>query len=1174
MPPEPNLAESHGEEIELPILALNCLLEDTAEQYGDKIALVCKHQPPDYLGQTSQNTTDGQACLRWTHSQLRSTSHRFASKLHASGVRKGMRIAAFLRNGAQYAIGLYAAALLGCAFAPINAVFVDKADELNHMLGLAEPSVLMVWDARMARSVSENLSPELAEKLLVKIVCNERDGLPKGWSHMHAMLAAPSQSGTPTSVMADSAGDDLALIIFTSGTTSRPKGVRQLNRTIVAGIRSSAQVLALDSSRSFCNSLPPFHVFAIVYLLNFWSRGGSVCFPAEGFDPGAVVQAIQEERLTNLAGVPAMMNAIISHPSTTKDTMQSLIHVSVSAAVILPETMRRIGESLGVKKVSASFGMSEAIPITGTPFRELPREFNEQIVTSGRSSPGACVRICAPETRTVVARGQTGELHVSGPMVADGYLGGVKGGFYFADGRSWIATGDQARMEQGGDVFILGRYKDLIIRAGENIAPASIEAVLDTLPSVSTSQVIGIPDEIAGEVPFAILKSSHGAPVDMDGVRNVVLDKLGATFVPAETVSIQDLGISDFPKTESGKVKKNELAQKVADFLHDREDAETTGDGDGDDEDRLRQIWARLLGVSKESLTNETSMHDMADSVVIMRAANKIEQQWGFALTMRELIEHPTVRDLAKLIKVRKETHVPKDEPLQKKRNGPPLLDDLTTALNNPEAAKEIQVAVAKTADSMGLSWEEDIEDVLPIWDWGQVCLRRLRSQSWNHRHAFLATRASPMELREALEHALGNQPMLRTIVAKPAQSRPLHVVVRPSAKWFRLVLTESDQVETADDLRTLSLNDPKLDFAAAPGPLFRAIIAPVKETGTAGLIYQVQHSCFDGLSIPNLIDDLETVLEQGNGARLPPRMSYKHFTDTLFLHRGSRLAQNACEFHVQRLRGLATLGQCLWPSQRAPEWFKGSFDDADSTVRSERRLLDGGRSIGVDGITKQVRLPGLQQTKEDCGVSAPAIFKTALALLNTRHTGQTKAVFTNYEAGRDWPFQPSWMADLLPNAMNVNGPTLEAVLNVIAIHESETCAELVKRVHEEQVLLTKHAHAPLFDIEHQLGPDGIQLVESMRRQIFNWLPGLAGVAKGRPDNAPLRRLQLQSRSDVGLLWNCGMLDGETFHMNASYDDVQLRATEVEDAVQELFGIAAWITDPKNWSSPVGSMML
>lgn len=167
----------------------------------------------------------------------------------------------------------------------------------------------------------------------------------------------------------------------------------------------------------------------------------------------------------------------------------------------------------------------------------------------------------------------------------------------------------------------------------------------------------------------------------------------------------------------------------------------------------------------------------------------------------------------------------------------------------------------------------------------------------------------------------------------------------------------------------------------------------------------------------------MKKILAGGENVVIQPRTPYKLFADKLFLHRDSVQARLDTEFHVEHLKVLGKLEKSLWPVQRAPEWFKGNFDDVDSSLIEARSILDGENSIGVDSVMKRTQLPHLQKLKRVHVLTAPTILKTALALLNVSYTKQNEAIVTNYEAGRTLPFLEPWIAEWSPNMMDVNSP-------------------------------------------------------------------------------------------------------------------------------------------------------
>jgi acyl-CoA synthetase (AMP-forming)/AMP-acid ligase II len=203
------------------------------------------------------------------------------------------------------------------------------------------------------------------------------------------------------------------------------------------------------------------------------------------------------------------------------------------------------------------------------------------ITTSGTAIPTSKLRVCVPDSNgELVPRGTPGELHCGGlPIIKEYWLGAEERGHeaFYDDGEGrWIRTGDQAVMEGNGEVRIVGRYKDMIIRGGENISPSAIESILLSRFDL-TAEIVALPDEIVGEIPIAIVKKKKGQQVDVFQVRELLAKELGAGWVPEEIVDVESLGIDDYPRTTSGKVQKNKLREILV-KQRERQSTDTKGE--------------------------------------------------------------------------------------------------------------------------------------------------------------------------------------------------------------------------------------------------------------------------------------------------------------------------------------------------------------------------------------------------------------------------------------------------------------------------------------------------------------------------------------------------------------------------------------------------------------------
>lgn len=515
--------------------------------------------------------------------------------------------------------------------------------------------------------------------------------------------------------------------------------------------------------------------------------------------------------------------------------------------------------------------------------------------------------------------------------------------------------------------------------------------------------------------------------------------------------------------------------------------------------------------------------------------------------------------------------------------------------------------------------------------------MKNPRPQSNNHRHAYLCKSKSVEETRLALENALSHHDMLRTLAIHYDASTPLHVVLRPSSTWFQHCITILDEpIDTAADLKRLLWNDPQYDFAAYPGPMFRAVVTYVKEENCAGLVYMIQHSVFDGISLEFFLQDFDALLVADTAtSSLPQRIPFRAWIESEFQFRTSLAAQTSVQWHVNRLRGIHSHHAALFPRQKAPEWFKGDstgwIDESTGKPGPERKLASSGEenqkeeANGVTGLSQKISLPDMQHLKHTHGIDASTVMKAALAFLNTKLTGHKVALFAEYFAARNsWPYLPEWMSRVLPQPMEVDGPTVQKVVVAIEVPltgakeegegeegEGDSVLGFLLKLQQEQDLMKKYVHAPFRDVIDGLHDntntntttnnttndaknadataDAKTTLSISRRQIFNWLP-----PSSSSSHHHLSKIQQISRTDCGLLWNFLQLppsspntknhtannhnhntdsdeneNGVKILIMPSWDDAQLTCREVSSWMEELGNLAERISKRENWGRGV-----
>lgn len=414
---------------------------------------------------------------------------------------------------------------------------------LNCLLGPGELA-RVIADARIDLVITTRQLRELLTETHVRAIFLEEIHLKRRfiWEKLRRTPEPP-----------DVQPDDLAAIVYTSGTTGEPKGVCLSYENLLSNSRAAIEHLQITPEHHLLGVLPPFHAFGLTVLKVLpVVLGASVTFIPR-FSPLVAHQTIAQEGITILIAVPSMYAAISRLKSIDRAAFQR-IHIAVSGGEPLPRNIYdQMLERTGVRLMEG-YGLTETSPVISC---DLP--WAHQPGTVGQTLPGVEVQV-RDENGVVLPAGAEGELFVRGPLVMKGYFHRPEETAAVIDPAGWFRTGDIVRISEDGHIAITGRAKDLIIVGGDNVYPREVEAVLEQHPAVADVAVLGQPDGSRGEVVVAFIALAEGAETtDTESLRAFCRDKLAGFKVPRR-IHIHD----ELPRGPTGKVLKRELKSQLA----------------------------------------------------------------------------------------------------------------------------------------------------------------------------------------------------------------------------------------------------------------------------------------------------------------------------------------------------------------------------------------------------------------------------------------------------------------------------------------------------------------------------------------------------------------------------------------------------------------------------------
>jgi long-chain acyl-CoA synthetase len=487
-----------------------------------------------------------------------------AKRLTEDGLKKGDRVAIVMRNVPEWSVCFWAAALSGAIVTPLNAWWTGS--ELEY--GLADSGAKFAYiDAERWERIREHVDkcPDLSRVYVTRAVEDIADPIvtrlediiqsPNQWPHLPE-IPLPELTMAP---------DDDCTIFYTSGTTGKPKGAVITHRNIISNIFNSLcagaraflrrgeippQPDPKAPQRGILISVPFFHATGCFAVMIPSMMAGSKLVMQRRWNSDQALELIERERLTNAGGVPTIAWQIIENPRFREFDLSSLDTISYGGAPSAPELVRRMKETFPNLQVGQGWGMTET---SATAISNTREDYERKPTSCGVPPPTGEIKIVNPEGKSLGVD-EVGELWYKGPIVVRGYWNKPQAtSETFADG--WVKTGDLARIDNEGFVYIVDRAKDMLIRGGENIYCVEVENALYDHPAVMDAAVVGVPHKTLGEEPGAVVHLKPGMVAAEAELRHHVAERLAAFKVPVRVIFLGET----LPRNANGKIMKKDL---------------------------------------------------------------------------------------------------------------------------------------------------------------------------------------------------------------------------------------------------------------------------------------------------------------------------------------------------------------------------------------------------------------------------------------------------------------------------------------------------------------------------------------------------------------------------------------------------------------------------------------
>ena len=465
-----------------------------------------------------------------TYAMLDDGSARVARLLRAKGLEPGDRVGLMLPNVPYFPAVYFGILRAGCVVVPMNVLLKER--EVRFYLEDPGARLVFAWHD-FAEAAEPGAAEAGAECLLVKP------------GEFEQLLA----SNEPDQEVEQRAADDTAVILYTSGTTGKPKGAELTHGNLRRNCATVAGTLAgLSPDDVLLGALPLFHSFGQTCTMNASVSNGSTVTMLPRFDPAKALEIIARDRVTIFQGVPTMYNAML-HCETADDADCSTLRLCMSGGAAMPaELMRAFEEKFGCI-ILEGYGLSETSPVAS--FNHPDKERKPGSI--GTPIEGVEMKL-VDDDRNDVPQGEIGEIVIRGHNIMKGYWDRPEATAESISEDGWFHSGDMGKVDEDGYFFIVDRKKELIIRGGYNVYPREVEEVLYEHPAVQEAAVVGVPDDALGEEVGAAVVLCQGSQADAEELKTYVKEQVAAYKYPRKLWFLDEL-----PKGPTGKILKREI---------------------------------------------------------------------------------------------------------------------------------------------------------------------------------------------------------------------------------------------------------------------------------------------------------------------------------------------------------------------------------------------------------------------------------------------------------------------------------------------------------------------------------------------------------------------------------------------------------------------------------------